>query len=69
MTAAAREAQSHNHGDERRRCSGNGNTERGIEVMDAPPHPRGVRPASSGRYPGWRKRRFPFPAEWFLAQW
>jgi len=37
--------------------------------MNAAPHPRGVRPSLSGRYPGWRKRRFPFPGEWFLAQW
>jgi hypothetical protein len=57
------------HGDEQRRCRCNRKTENGNEVMNAPPHPRGGRSSSSGRYPGWRKRRFPFPDEWFLAQW
>ena len=37
--------------------------------MNVLSHPRDERPAYSGRYPGWRKRRFPFPDEWFLAQW
>jgi hypothetical protein len=40
-----------------------GNAEYGYEVMSAAPLPRGVRPSCSGRYPGWRKRRFPFPNE------
>ncbi|CAE6778529.1 hypothetical protein R69927_06651 [Paraburkholderia domus] len=57
------------HGDEQRRYRGNRKTENGSEVMNAPPHPRGGHSSYSGRYPGWRKRRFPFPGEWFLAQW
>jgi hypothetical protein len=40
-----------------------------MTARNAPPHPRGGRCSWSGRYPGWRKRRFPFPGEWFHAQW
>jgi hypothetical protein len=50
-------------GREQRHCRDNGKAESGIEVMNVPAHPRDGRSAYSGRYPGWRKRRFPFPDE------